>query len=560
MDATGLITNPSFSFDNNLYWKGETPLFQTWNNAEFYETTFDIHQELTGLPNGSYLLKVKGFHRPGPNVDVYNDYQQGTNNASAQLYANGESVTLNNQAAFAQNEQIDGWCGIDVSSNGTTQYVPNNMHDAMTWFSKGYYENELPVTVTDGTLTLGIRLDENVGYGWVIFDDFRLEYLGPEKNQLYVDTTDGAVTICQGSNKKISLCLDNEDTLIAFQFYLRLPEGVSIALNNNNKYDAVLSEARSNQHTMTVDKMSDGSYKFVCYSLQDNAFIGNSGELLSINLVCDEDLSAGTYQGMFFNITFAGENENRITPSDFSFDIKVTDVVMGDVNNDGRIDVMDIVAMVKHMMEKTPVSFVFAAADIDGSGKVDIIDLVKEVRLVMSQRANAPSTSFDLLSGSLSLITEKDGAVTLNINDDASFVASQFLVTLSHGQRLADVTTDKCHTVSFEPVSDRQYVVVSYSSTNECYVSNTAALTLHVEGSGHVNVENATFVSDSDEKVSFSNANSGYTDGIRYAAYDFHQSADIYSTSGVLLRKNATSTDGLKSGVYIINGNKYLKK
>ena len=178
LDVTGLITNPSFTTDTAIFWQGDTPQFESHNNAEFFQTTFDINQELTGLPNGLYLLKVKGFHRPGNFWDVYSDYQQGTNNASAQLYANGESVVLNNITAFAQDEQIDGWCGVEMNYDGKTQYLPNSMTDAYMWFYNGYYENELPVVVTDGTLRLGIRLDESVDGGWVIFDDFRLEYQG----------------------------------------------------------------------------------------------------------------------------------------------------------------------------------------------------------------------------------------------------------------------------------------------------------------------------------------------------------------------------------------------
>ena len=557
VDATGLINNPSFTFDTNSYWLGDTPQFQSFNDAEFFQTTFDIHQQLTGLPNGRYLLKVKGFHRPGSNEDVFNDYQQGIDNASAQLYANEESVTFNNQAAFAQNEWVEG-TGFEVG--GTHQYVPNTMYDAYIWFRNGYYENELPVTVIDGTMNLGIRLDESVNGGWVIFDDFRLEYLGKDPNRLYADEAAAPLKMYRYKTANLDLHLDNEETLIAFEFNLRLPEGVSIALDEDGYPDAVLNEARSDRHNLEVEERSDGSYHFLCYSNSNNAFKGNNGELLSIKLVCDEDIEPGAYQGLLSSIKFVDADENSLLMPELSFDIEVVDITMGDVNDDGDIDVLDVVAMVNYIMEKPSANFIFAAADHNEDGLVDVVDLVKEVRLVMSQAANAPSTSFDQLGGGLSLVAGQDGAVTLNIDDAASYVASQFLVTLSHGQRLADVTTDKRHTVSFEPVSDNQYVVVSYSNTNACYASNTAALTLHVEGGGQVDVEGATFVSDNKERVSFQNVNSEHTDGIRYASYDFARPADIYSTSGALLKKNATSADGLKAGVYVVNGNKYLKK
>ena len=37
-------------------------------------------------------------------------------------------------------------------------------------------------------------------------------------------------------------------------------------------------------------------------------------------------------------------------------------------------------------------------------------------------------------------------------------------------------------------------------------------------------------------------------------------SGDIYSLDGKLIRKNATSLNGLKKGLYIMNGKKYLIK
>ncbi len=182
LNVTGVILNPSFVMDNADGWSCDNgaPKFQSYNNAEYYEKTFDIHQTISGLPNGNYVLKVKGYHRPGASQDVYSDYQQGIDNASAELYANGEAVILNNQASGAQETQLisndDEWR--IVSYNDVTKYVPISMHGARFAFDAGLYENELPFTVTDGTLTLGIRLEESVDYGWVIFDDFRLEYLG----------------------------------------------------------------------------------------------------------------------------------------------------------------------------------------------------------------------------------------------------------------------------------------------------------------------------------------------------------------------------------------------
>jgi hypothetical protein len=68
-----------------------------------------------------------------------------------------------------------------------------------------------------------------------------------------------------------------------------------------------------------------------------------------MNLVCAEGVAAGTYQATVKNILLSDPNKNEITPSDFTFDVTVMDVAMGDANGDGRINGMDIVEMVDYI-------------------------------------------------------------------------------------------------------------------------------------------------------------------------------------------------------------------
>ena len=54
----------------------------------------------------------------------------------------------------------------------------------------------------------------------------------------------------------------------------------------------------------------------------------------------------------------------------------------------------------------------------------------------------------------------------------------------------------------------------------------------------------------------------GFTTSIDEINIDgnYHQSYDIYNTNGQLVRKNATSTEGLNKGIYILNGKKVIVK
>lgn len=162
-DVSYLITNPDFDIirDENgnkrhlRGWEGEP----TANNscAEKYNTTFDVYQEKTGLPNGKYRVSCQGFYRAGGG----NSKDKDTKNAV--LYANDNQTPLMNI----------------LEEEGKYSVKPDNMAQAQESFSAGLYKNNsVEVTVVDGTLRFGIKKSKQITNDWTIFDTFRLEYLG----------------------------------------------------------------------------------------------------------------------------------------------------------------------------------------------------------------------------------------------------------------------------------------------------------------------------------------------------------------------------------------------
>ena len=54
----------------------------------------------------------------------------------------------------------------------------------------------------------------------------------------------------------------------------------------------------------------------------------------------------------------------------------------GDVNDDGRVNAKDIIAVMKYMLGNTTNGFIFEAADMDANGRVnakDIISIMKKM-------------------------------------------------------------------------------------------------------------------------------------------------------------------------------------
>ena len=168
-DMTMLLTNPTFKdgFDG---WEGQVGTGHKgaegseMHAAECWNATMDMTQTLTGLANGIYEVQINGVFRPYPgDADLYNT------NYAAMLTANG--VTNYFQApiedAIPMSEAVDGFnCNLTgeypdfevVDFNGEDGYVPRGLVGYCRAFEAGRYQNAILANVTDGTLTIGIKV------------------------------------------------------------------------------------------------------------------------------------------------------------------------------------------------------------------------------------------------------------------------------------------------------------------------------------------------------------------------------------------------------------------
>ena len=169
------MTNPTMR-ENSKGWSGSKPGLEH-QVQEFYNCDFDIYQELTGIPNGKYVVKVQGFYREAGN-DSGAAYAAGTEEITAQLYANTESTPLVSLYKYTADEM-----GISADVyNGyvNMRYSVNMAFNTMNSLTgQNYYdENAVTVIVMDGTLKLGLRNSGHKGSSWCPFRDFKLFYYG----------------------------------------------------------------------------------------------------------------------------------------------------------------------------------------------------------------------------------------------------------------------------------------------------------------------------------------------------------------------------------------------
>jgi surface protein len=61
------------------------------------------------------------------------------------------------------------------------------------------------------------------------------------------------------------------------------------------------------------------------------------------------------------------------------------EVLLGDVNGDGLVNITDVVFLTNYVLEKNPDPFIYAAADVNSDGTINISDVVALVEIVLNQ-------------------------------------------------------------------------------------------------------------------------------------------------------------------------------
>ena len=189
-DLYGLLASPDFTNNNTSGWNGSPA--PEHNVAEKYmgsagTQSFDVYQELEGLPNGAYTITMKGFCRPGDYDTFTPDWETDPAQAvQAYLYGNTSSVQVKNILSEGSDEPYiskeDGSTNDKQTAAVEGKYFANDRASAEVAFANGQYVNTIQCIVYDGVLRFGVKMNtENGPAGnWTVFDEFRVNYDGED--------------------------------------------------------------------------------------------------------------------------------------------------------------------------------------------------------------------------------------------------------------------------------------------------------------------------------------------------------------------------------------------
>ena len=228
--------------------------------------------------------------------------------------------------------------------------------------------------------------------GWKKFlniEEFDDTHIGPIVNP-EVSTDDcltvNNVTSCKGKTISISINLINKTAnLTAYQFDLTLPTGILLATNDKGKYQITKTDRyEDDSQSLNVSLVGGNTYRIVSFSLSNDKISGTSGAILNAVLAVGENVETGIYDAKMSNIVFTKTDGEQLKMNDAEFKIVITNVIEGDANGDGEVNVADIVEVVNYILGKPSAKFVHIAADFNGDGEVNVTDIVKIVSIIMS--------------------------------------------------------------------------------------------------------------------------------------------------------------------------------
>ena len=230
VDVTALLVNPSFE-NGTKGWDGALTVDNELQNAERYDTNFDVSQTVYALPAGAYRVEVTSFYRDGgvggPESGAYMNWNYIAL-GDVEYWDNPNVVFYANTNGVENTSIITSICNANFTEPSFTEYIssyeeaeepdeegniimlpvytyinldepaypfdnvvidgddifwyPNSMRGAYYAFQKpGAYKNSVEIMVEEGqSLTFGLRKEVTIGGDWCMFDDFKLFYLGKD--------------------------------------------------------------------------------------------------------------------------------------------------------------------------------------------------------------------------------------------------------------------------------------------------------------------------------------------------------------------------------------------
>ena len=201
-------------------------------------------------------------------------------------------------------------------------------------------------------------------------------------NVVYIENVEANA----GKQLTLSVKMKNTVEVQGFGFDLYLPDGVTIAEDEDGFSLVTLSTERTTEKkTNYFDSniMDGGFLRVLASSTKGYTISGNDGEIVQIVVNIDKDMEAGDYPIILKEIALSDNNSQGYETAYVKSTLTISSYTPGDVDGNGKINVVDFTAIANHILGKTPAGFIEKAADVSGDGKVNVVDLTAVANIIL---------------------------------------------------------------------------------------------------------------------------------------------------------------------------------
>ena len=349
----------------------------TWISNNTSVATVDANGKVTAVANGTATITART--NDGSNLS-----------ASCSITVNipilATGISLNNTSLT--------FTAISQTATLTATVLPNNATNKnVTWSSSNIDAvtvngNGVVTAVAYGTATITAKTTDgtNLSVACEVTVDIPIPVITTDISQLDNVIYIVPFTARVGDKAQMDICLKNANAATAYVFDLVLPEGITVAKNDNGKYIDELSN-RHEDHTRTLNYKGENVYSLSTLSGNSEELTGNDGAIRLVTIEVPENMAEGDYAIEIKNASYSKPDGTLVTLPDTRSAVTVEDYIMGDVNGNGGVDIGDAVSIVNYLVGKSSTNFVDKAADTNKNGQIDIGDAVTVVNLLVGKIA-----------------------------------------------------------------------------------------------------------------------------------------------------------------------------
>lgn len=250
----------------------------------------------------------------------------------------------------------------------------------------------------------------------------------------------GTSSLKAGSNQTISVALENNIEVTAFQFDIMLPNGISINNYVNEDEESVpniqLTSRKASSHSISCNKREDGRYTIVVLSMKNQALIGTEGDVVTMNVSVPITMS-GNYDVTLSNIHIVplvnGSQGIRIDQPDVTHNINISNEGGGDTPTGANTITVEPLTL--------------------RAGETGVLNINM-------------NNDDDICSFQLNIKLPDGISIIKEYNEDDEYVES---INLTSRKKSS-------HELGFKETEDGGYFLIAYSLSNSTFRNNTGAI------------------------------------------------------------------------------------